>query len=74
MHGNVHEWVADWYGSYDSNAVTDPIGPASGSNRVERGGSWLGGGANLRSAMRDFNSPSSRDRCIVFRVGFLYVQ
>ena len=40
MHGNVWEWVSDWKANYLTGAQTDPEGPASGSYRVIRGGSW----------------------------------
>jgi formylglycine-generating enzyme required for sulfatase activity len=39
--GNAAEWVADWYGGYNANAATDPTGPASGSQRIQRGGNWV---------------------------------
>ena len=40
MHGNVSEWVEDWYQTYPSNPLTDPQGPSLGSERLIRGGSW----------------------------------
>ena len=39
MHGNVGEYCSDWYGPYPTDALEDPQGPASGSERVWRGGS-----------------------------------
>ena len=42
MAGNAGEWVADWYGAnyYELSPFKNPPGPASGSFRVIRGGSW----------------------------------
>jgi formylglycine-generating enzyme required for sulfatase activity len=73
LHGNVVEWTADWLGAYPiGNPVVDPIGnPASGGNRVSRGGSWANaGGALLRSAQRSSDTPSARNFYLGFRVGF----
>jgi formylglycine-generating enzyme required for sulfatase activity len=71
MHGNVYEWTADWYGSYGSGAQTDPEGPASGSARVRRGGSWNLDGTILRSAYRSNYAPSYRSSDLGFRVALV---
>jgi formylglycine-generating enzyme required for sulfatase activity len=68
MHGNVWEWVQDWYGKYTAEPVTDPQGPASGSLRVYRGGSWLIGARSCRSASRYNGAPGYRYVSLGFRL------
>lgn len=52
MHGNVGEWVWDYYGDYSTKAQTDPTGAESGTLRVYRGGGWNDFAKNMRSAYR----------------------
>lgn len=52
MHGNVSEWVWDYYGSYGTEEQTDPTGPETGSLQVYRGGGWNDFAKNMRSAYR----------------------
>ncbi|MEZ5594077.1 MAG: bifunctional serine/threonine-protein kinase/formylglycine-generating enzyme family protein [Gammaproteobacteria bacterium] len=68
MHGNVWEWVQDWYGEYSQSAQNNPSGPASGFNRVIRGGSWFNVAGNCRSAFRSSWLPGYRSYDLGFRV------
>ncbi|MDR0881623.1 MAG: SUMF1/EgtB/PvdO family nonheme iron enzyme [Candidatus Adiutrix sp.] len=69
MHGNVWEWVEDWYGVYSSSHSSDPRGPSSGSLRVNRGESWYSPAEDCRSAIRSYASPGSRySRLLGFRL------
>jgi formylglycine-generating enzyme required for sulfatase activity len=68
MHGNVYEWVQDWYGGYTAETAEDPQGLSSGAGRVIRGGHWYSGAGHCRSADRNSATPGSRDDVIGFRV------
>ena len=66
MHGNVWEWCGDWHG--DLPGGDDPVGPASGSIRVGRGGSWGSYAFYCRSAYRSRIFPGYRYVNLGFRV------
>ncbi|MBT8112239.1 MAG: SUMF1/EgtB/PvdO family nonheme iron enzyme, partial [Gammaproteobacteria bacterium] len=53
---------------YPSGPVTNPTGPSSGSDRVNRGGSWSGSARFSRSANRDGDSPDKRGNNLGFRL------
>ena len=57
IHGNVWEWVWDWFGEYPNLAETDPTGASSGSLRVLRGGCWFHFAQFVRSAARSLGNP-----------------
>ena len=67
--GNVQEWCWDWYsnGYYNISAAMDPHGPASGTFRVQRGGSWTHTAADLRCAGRHGTFPGNEFDYIGFR-------
>jgi formylglycine-generating enzyme required for sulfatase activity len=68
MHGNVWEWCWDWYGPLDPAVAIDPTGPATGVQRVRRGGAWYGWAQYCRSASRDAFYPNAKDDVLGFRV------
>ena len=68
MHGNVWEWVQDWYGSYNSSRQVDPQGPSTGSRRVFRGGYFRNLALDVRSAIRHRDSPGGRGSLLGVRL------
>jgi formylglycine-generating enzyme required for sulfatase activity len=71
MHGNVFEWCADWLGTYPSSAQSNPTGPATGTTRVLRGGSWSNNAQQCRSACRFTRTPDIAVYFLGFRVVFV---
>ena len=66
MLGNVYEWCGDGaYRSYSerssgSSPAVDPTGPATGEDRVVRGGSWVLHAGSVRAAYRRADHPGFR--------------
>ena len=58
MTGNVWEWCQDWQASYSDADQTNPKGPAEGSWRMTRGGSWYYASSNCRNSYRGNNEPT----------------
>ena len=70
MHGNVMEWCSDWYAAdyYQKSPKQDPMGPASGTEKVTRGGAWSNSGKACRSAVRTKMAPDDSHYGLGFRV------
>jgi sulfatase modifying factor 1 len=71
MSGNVWEWASDWYSAeyYGFGEVRDPRGPASGSLRTVRGGSWVNHDVSmLRCACRHKVPPDTYAHSVGFRI------
>jgi len=67
MSGNVWEWCWDWYSSAwkDGN---NPAGPASGTYRIDRGGSWDSSAYYTLRVYREYRLPDNMSDKLGLRV------
>jgi formylglycine-generating enzyme required for sulfatase activity len=67
MHGNVAEWVEDWFDEnyYARSPAVDPTGSSEGMGRVLRGGCWC---CNIKSSLRTTRDVSTDQMRSAFRV------
>ncbi|MDO8803629.1 MAG: SUMF1/EgtB/PvdO family nonheme iron enzyme [Elusimicrobiota bacterium] len=70
MHGNVWEWVQDFYGKtyYEGSPKKNPKGPETGRDHVIRGGSWASAADEMAVTNRASYTKANDDigfRCAV---------
>lgn len=70
--GNLYEWVMDWYAedyylNFAGGPANNPRGPAEGSAKVQRGGSYVNSPYRLRSSFRTKGDPAEQDPNVGFR-------
>ena len=70
MLGNAWEWTADWHDEtyYAASPAADPPGPAEGTVRVRRGGSWHTWALYARCSYRNWNSAQTRYTLVGMRL------
>ena len=69
MSGNVSEWCQDYYGLYSEEDQTNPTGPASGEERITRGGCFIDGQGCCRVKYRlAYFNPTSKDEYLGLRL------
>ena len=67
--GNLYEWVTDWYDDtfYTKMPAVNPRGPAEGTAKVQRGGSYINTPYRLRSSFRTKGDPTEHEPNVGFR-------
>lgn len=70
MQGCAWEWCQDWYDEkwYEKSPTNDPVGPAYGNERVQRGGVWEPAAMYCRSGWRQKNPPMENQYAYGFRI------
>ena len=66
--GDVYQWCQDYWGSYSASPQVDPAGPATGTQRIQRGSYFNGSADASRSAERTSFFPNYGTSQTGFRV------
>jgi len=67
MSGNVSEWVGDWLGDYSHEALSNPLGSSTGTEKMIKGCSWFFHPTYCRGAARHSVDPNNRTDYLGFR-------
>ncbi len=68
LHGNVWEWVHDWYDDYGAAELIDPTGPRKESDKVIRGGGWGSRASDVSATARADDPPDAAFDNLGFRL------
>ena len=68
LSGNLYEWVWNWNAPYSYRIVDQFKGPAEGTDKVIRGGSWYHPESEMRVSNRSFAKPFQKSAYLGFRV------
>jgi formylglycine-generating enzyme required for sulfatase activity len=69
MQGNVAELCQDWFAfGYTKEPIKDPQGPETGTQRINRGGSWQMPASYCRAAVRLYGDVNEKQSIIGFRL------
>ena len=68
MSGNAAEWCQDWFSEYTKQAQVNPLGPATGTDRIRRGGAWNTLAKHCRTADRSRHAPGDTYSSLGFRI------